>query len=378
MVMAAFIVYMSIIPAFSAPQPRAIVKDGTVKTADGQLIRGMSLHVSKTYSWAAVQWGLQKSNIQNVRDKLHMNSMRLNCLDPRAVVDGRPSSAFSTIAEEAVYTDSIVALAGEVGLYIILNYHCWGMVYDETTWDIRNFWDFYAPRYKDKTWILYEIENEPEQGDPPSGGANAWPTSNEADLYKNHVRKWAPNTLILTGMEVMELVSNWGPYLRDVYAPACGFSWTSGKDAWPWHPYGGTNATAIKATQASGIPMIMTESSYWEEGFGNAIIDGCHYPIEWAEKNGISWLDWHLWNRADQLATPLNYLIPDAVAKGYAWWTGTPVIAKQNKAKETARSFDFISHARGMIQANGRITREPMSTEENRPVLTILPRRIRR
>jgi len=342
-------------PLFAAPRGRPVIKDGTIKTDDGQILRGMSLHISKSYSSRNLTWGLNINNLIDVREKLHMNCIRLNCLDPRAVHDGRPTSAFATIAEEAYYADSVIANAGAVGLYICLDYHCMGEVYDGSTWDIRNFWDFYAPRYKDKTWVMYEIENEPYQGAPPGGTANDWPTNNEVDLYKNHVRRWAPNTMILTGMEPVNLTDNWGPYLKNVYAPACGFTWDSGKDAWPWHPYGGTTSTAIKATWATGVPMICTESSYWEEGDNNAIIDGYHYPAEWCERNHMSWFDWHRWDAADQLHTPLTYLIPDATSKGWAWWTSSTISRPHQTAP--ARDLDFVLHTANMVQANGRLVK---------------------
>jgi hypothetical protein len=76
----------------------------------------------------------------------------------------------------------------------------------------------------------------------------------------------------------------------------------------------------ITIAWATGVPMICTESSYWEEGDNNAIIDGYHYPAEWCERNHMSWFDWHRWDAADQMHTPLTYLIPDATSKGWAWW----------------------------------------------------------
>jgi len=113
-------------PLFAAPRGRPVIKDGTIKTDDGQILRGMSLHISKSYSSRNLTWGLNINNLIDVREKLHMNCIRLNCLDPRAVHDGRPTSAFATIAEEAYYADSVIANAGAVGLYICLDYHCMG------------------------------------------------------------------------------------------------------------------------------------------------------------------------------------------------------------------------------------------------------------
>ena len=365
------IAFASNFSAAYAAQARAVVKDGTVKAADGQLLRGMSLHVSKTYSWQAVLWGTQKSNIQAVKDRLHLNTIRLNCLDPRAVIDGRPAQAFSTIAEEAVYTDSIVALAGEVGLYIMLNYHCAGVITNGSTWDIKNFWDFYAPRYKDKTWVCYEIENELYQH-PPSAtsGPNDWPTGPEANLYKK-VRGYAPNTIVTGMFESLYISDNWGPFLKNVLGPACGLSWNSGKDAWAFHPYQGSIEN-MKATQAEGIPVICTEAAYPEENYGCALPGGWSIVAEAMEKNNVAWLDWHRWGSADQLAAPLNYLIPRATNEGWAWWTGT---AAQSAPKPfaTSQEMNFLSTASRMIQANGRVKAGRSSNKLQSYRLSILP-----
>jgi hypothetical protein len=357
-------------PASAAPA-RVVVRDGTVKAADGQLLRGTSLHISKSYSSRNLTWGLDKNNLIKLRDQGHLNLIRLNCLDPRAVVDGRPGSAFSTIAEEAVYVDSVIANCGAVGLNVCLDYHCMGMVYDMSTWDIRNFWDFYAPRYKDKTWVMYEIENEVFGGNPPSGGVNDWPTNNEADIYKNHVRKWAPNTIIATGMEPVECVANWGPYLKTVYGPACGIDWTAGKDVWPWHDYGGTTESAVLGTKNSGVPIFCTEFSYAEDGWYNTTLGGCHLVAQWCEKNGISWCDWKSWNAADQYIS-LQWLIPDATSKGWAWWT-TSGIHDSRKAGAVSQRVDFTAHAATMIQANGRMLPDQMRDEKRDFQLSLWP-----
>jgi hypothetical protein len=58
------------IPCPYAAPARAIVKDLTVKAADGRLLRGMSPHISKTYSSRNLAWGLNKRNLIDVRDKL--------------------------------------------------------------------------------------------------------------------------------------------------------------------------------------------------------------------------------------------------------------------------------------------------------------------
>jgi hypothetical protein len=147
---------------------------------------------------------------------------------------------------------------------------------------------------------------------------------------------------------------DWGPFLRDSYAPAAGFRWDSGKDAFAFHTYYPCTVPAIKGPQALGIPVICTEYSYVEEGSvgGTLVIEGCKYPAQWMEKNGISWMDWVLWNRADQSYPRMTWLIPDATSKGWAWWgaAGTDPIARAPLDALVDKPIKSI-----MINANGRI-----------------------
>jgi hypothetical protein len=353
--------------------PRAVVRDGTMKTHDNQLLRGTTLHVSKGMTSRASPWGLNKANLIRLRDEGHLNVIRLNCLDPRAIIDGRPTSAFSTILEEATtYTDSIVENCGAVGLYVLLDYHCMGMVWDNSTWDIRNFWRFYGPRYKDKTWVMYEMENEVYQDCPTDLSAGAWPTAGEAEIYKI-ARSAAPNTIIATGMEPLCVKSDWSNYLKNGYGKAAGIDWTAGKDVWPWHDYSSCTASGVLATKNGGVPVICTEFSYAEDGWYNTSLDGSKNVCQWCEKPGvqISWIDWKSWNAADQ-ACNLAWLIPDATSKGYAWWT-TPSQAVEKPKASVAKKMDFTAHAATMIQANGRMLPDQMRDEKRDFQLYIFP-----
>jgi len=353
--------------------PRPIVANGTIRTAQGDLLRGTSLHISKTYSSRCLTWGLDKNNLIKLRDQAHLNTIRLNCLDPRAVVDGRPTQAFSTIAEEAVYVDSVIANCGAVGLYVLLDYHCMGMVYDMSTWDIRNFWDFYAPRYKDKPYVMYEMMNEPYAAGPPmaTGGADL-ATARNVDLYKNHVRKWAPNTIVTGMMEPVEVVADWGPYLRDIFGPKAGIDWTAGKDAWAFHVYAGTTAPPIIATKSSGVPIICSEFSYPEDGWTNGDLEGVHLPAQWCERNNISWMDWKSWNAADQAAMEVTVLIPDAQSKGWVWWNKVDVAGKR-PVYSAPRPADLLTRPTARIQANGRMLPDQMREEKRNFQLYIFP-----
>jgi hypothetical protein len=361
--------------------PRAVVKDGTVKTYDGQLIRGTSLHLLKAWANGASKYGLDTNNLKKLRDQGYLNTIRCNCLDPRWYAGGggiraNPSGAYANPQEEALaLTDSVVENCGRVGMYVMLNYHMYGQIYDGvSSWDIRKFWEFYAPRYKDKTWVMYEMENEVFQDCPTDMSASAWPTANEVGIYKI-ARNAAPATIIATTMEPVGVQQNWSNYLINGFGKAAGIDWTKGLDVWPWHCYNGTTETAVLGTKNGGIPMICTEWAYFEDSrnsyAGNAQIGGTHMTSEWGEKNGVSWIDWKMWDVTDQ-AFQLPWLIADANAKNYAWWNSPPA-GIIFKPVAQAKPADFLSHASAMIQPNGRIVGGQKLTGKEKFRLSILP-----
>jgi hypothetical protein len=278
------------------------------------------------------------------------------------------------IADEAKYCDSIIKNCGELGMYVVLDYHCMLWVTDGGQYDINNFWKFYAPRYKDQTHVLYELENEPFQH-PPDGPNAHWNPSDapslnaEVALYKI-VRTAAPEAVILAGYEVVGLTDNWGPYLKK-YATAAGFSWTSGKDVWSWHDYAGTLVDSVRATWNSGIPMICGEFSYSEDGWYNVSLQGEKYVAQWCEREGMSWMDWKSWNAANQ-AMQLAWLIPDAQSKGWAWWNGAGVAGKKTRQPAPLKQ-DFVSHAAMTTQPNGRIVNVRMPSEKRGHELLLQP-----
>jgi len=57
--------------------------------------------------------------------------------------------------------DSVVKIAGEEGLYVVLTIGCGNRNGDSTLKGVKNFWSHYAARYKDETHVIYEIQNEP-------------------------------------------------------------------------------------------------------------------------------------------------------------------------------------------------------------------------
>jgi hypothetical protein len=267
-----------------------------------------------------------------MRDEIHMNAIRITLLVPSW-------GGYSTTEEAFVKCDSIVNNLEAAGLYAIISYH--GTIQTSGEWEINNFWSKAAQRYKDKTFVIFNLVNEQVQCFEAGGGYQlnglGMGTGNPAgwlfspkffgDLHKA-VRQMAPNTMIW-GIEPVNMECDWSPWLKTQYAPYCGFTWTDGKNAFSFHPYNGTVSTAILTTQAGGVPIINSEYSYGtsdipnSQEWGQPMLEGVR-PVQFFEKYGIShfgWQEYHPSYADDNLYAARTYLLPDALAKGYAWWT---------------------------------------------------------
>jgi hypothetical protein len=336
----------------AAGQP--IVSGGTVKTATGQLLRGCHAHIGRQMTTEIRSFFTSMSNVTKLRDQAHLNVIRIAVMTPGW-------GGFTDINEGAPYVDQIVANCEAAGIYAIINYHGPWIYDDVSSMDIRKFWDFYAARYKDKPFVIYELMNETYQGAPPTGTANDWPTAQNVDIYKNHVRKFAPNNVVMGLLEPVNITANYGPFMRDVVGPACGINWSAGKDAFSFHVYGGT-ADNILATRNAGIPVVCSEFSFAGEGWTQLQLGGYAMPSEWCERNGVSWMVWQQWQsrEPDQLKSVMNYLIPDATSKKYAWWTSSATVPETH-GFASVQPTDFVSHAATMIRPNGQVIRTGIS-----------------
>lgn len=78
--------------------------------------------------------------------------------------------------------DDMVDYAASLGMYIIIDYH---PVLGHDEFDAVNWWSVVAPRYKDRTHVIYEAANEPYLS-----------PSFQETIY-NHIRGLAPDTHII-------------------------------------------------------------------------------------------------------------------------------------------------------------------------------------
>lgn len=100
------------------------------------------------------------------------------------------------VGHNAANCDKLVDMASQANLYVIITIGCGnynGHIYN-MDW-CKNFWNFYAPRYANRSHVIYESHNEPAPNTPAQWQTSDW--DNQVTLY-NTIRAKAPNTHILT------------------------------------------------------------------------------------------------------------------------------------------------------------------------------------
>lgn len=133
------------------PRGRVSVVDGTLRTDRGSPLRGVLIPVD-------VIWPLDDFDlIDRIATESGLNTLHVyleNWQQPAG-----------THRNEA---DALVALTAQAGLYLVLGIgggpagpdHPGNGWFDPNL--VRAFWDVYAPRYANRTHVLYEIINNPE------------------------------------------------------------------------------------------------------------------------------------------------------------------------------------------------------------------------
>jgi len=72
-------------------------------------------------------------------------------------MDGPPTSEFAAVEEEFPLADAIINNADSLGICIVLDCHCPRYNTGKGEWDVPNFWTTYAPRYKDRPFVMSEL-----------------------------------------------------------------------------------------------------------------------------------------------------------------------------------------------------------------------------
>ena len=100
------------------------------------------------------------------------------------------------IGYNATDCDTLVARCAAADLYLIITIGCNGENGQMNLSWSQSFWNFYAPRYKNDTHVIYEAHNEPAGWTPSNWATSDW--NNQIAMY-NTIRGHAPDTFILLG-----------------------------------------------------------------------------------------------------------------------------------------------------------------------------------
>ncbi len=243
---------------------RVFIRDGTVVADDGSLLRMVHSYVHDFVynSSTDVRWWRQ------MFDNGHFNTVRV-----MAFLGSWPKSAQKMdIPTLLARLDTMVGLAAQTGLYVLIDNHseCCG------NQDFSNdslFWSAVAPRYKDRTNVLYELKNEPWQ----YNGNAAY----EQKIYRL-VRRLAPETHIIA-WTIENLIDVKDPLGFVRAAPGIDYANTS-VGIHPYGTYGKVDSLLwIIRTLKSAYPVVLTEIVPGDAGAPDVSF------IHTLETMGISW-----------------------------------------------------------------------------------------
>jgi len=222
---------------------RVQVQNGTVVADDGALLRGAHGNANNMV-YQNLSWWL------NLRDNYNLNVVRL---DTRITKPGNSANVSDMINLNDLFAkvDKAVDMAEQAGMYIIIDNHtsCCGKSNPEL---MRRFWQYAAPRYRDRTQVIYEIQNE-----PGPGGARKYSEAlinSEEEIYRL-IRAQAPQTHII----VWSFAKTDADMLTTV-RQATGINYDNASVG--IHPYthlNRLNFAQIDRLKSAGYPLLATE-----------------------------------------------------------------------------------------------------------------------
>ncbi len=257
----------------SAQRGRPINNGVTFVADNGRLLRG---------PFASTEWGNPppQANIAAIKE-LGCNAVHLygEVFSPEYPVSGNvPGYAAARI-------DQMVQMTRDLGLYLVITIGNGAANGSFNRQYVLDFWNFYAPRYKNETHVLYEIQNEPHAWSAPYPQAAL---DMQRDAY-TLIRSHAPDTPVL--LFSFAVLGNGANALADIrsVSTAANIDWT--RAAVGFHGYAGHADTgpALEAILAAGFPCFMTE--FTSDPWGMA--DFGAQDVEMTailERLGVSWL----------------------------------------------------------------------------------------
>lgn len=280
---------------------RPIIKNNTLAAKDGSLLHGGTIWL---YGWIPdkTTWALG--------DEI-WKSMEINGLNiVRVACAYRPSHANNYSLDQCeVYLDKIVGYANKSGIYVIIDFHPTPGSYNMK--DAKDFWNRFAPRYKDKKNVIYELVNEPVFSQPEN-----YTDQNLRDFEElwKIADKNAPQTPII--IMTYCAVGKSGRTPRQVADLLQGIDWK--KTVVGFHSYWNNSSDRIVDLKKY-YPCFNTEFTIPSEHSRECqYMDGYKWHGSLMEKLGISWTQWNILDTKSNLRN-LDSAIVDLKAKGLYW-----------------------------------------------------------
>jgi hypothetical protein len=237
---------------------------GTVSTDRGTRLRGATLQLDSPDAVTTAP-ALNGRHWRNLRD-LKLNAVRFDV----KLRDAHPLPV--TLERQLPKLDRAVDLAAGNGMYIIIMNSAAAGTYDKQ--ELLRFWSVVAPRYKDRTHVLYEMVNEPVSWEP-----RHYSEKHVKDLKEVYdvMRRAAPEThIVLWTFPNL----NGGPETARTVESMQGVFYTRESVGFHWYR---ATADAVSFLQ-SRYPLLMTETSPGPPPTDDlAVLQQC-------ENLGVSWV----------------------------------------------------------------------------------------
>jgi hypothetical protein len=180
-------------------------------------------------------------------------------------LEGDSTGNTNPIGYNAPDCDILVERCAKAGLYLIITIGCNGENGNmNLDWSL-DFWEFYAPRYKDEPHVIYEAHNEPVPHTLWQWSTEDW--DDQIALY-NTIRAGAPDTLILlcTFMGFVgdnDIDSEYDPRNRANYLKENGVDWSNAGIAYHGYESKIGIETAVSLIQSSTDYPVLLCTEFW-------------------------------------------------------------------------------------------------------------------
>ncbi len=268
---------------------RVIIVNNTVKTAEGNMLRGEVRLAMEYQPWRDMCTKVEY--YEDLRDNYNLNLVNMYFYHKYMYAPGWPRDPQNpegscddpdiclTTQECIDILDDAVEAASQAEMYLMITYHCSG-AHDTT--ELRQWWDVIAPRYKYRTHVMYQLSNEPAMWSPADYTSAH---INIQNYMYQRLRAQAPNTHIVL-WTFADMSENAVPYVKQ----ASDVNYSNASVAYHYYK-SKENLITVNSnivTLKNNYPVIMSE---YEGGFDSGDPEtGLSHMIKQHESWGISWI----------------------------------------------------------------------------------------